>query len=240
MQMTTAGEIPVIEFNAEAISPLSLFVAKHDIRFYLHGICVMPAPSGKGCVIVACDGHRMAMWHDDSGRCSVQKVFKITPAFVSACKKRSKGLPKRVKFEDGRLVVFEGIDSETFIQAGKAEIEDCKYPDVFRVIPKKLVPGLRGHINTEYLKQIGEAGKRLGGKWDGVRFYSADEIGHGATVARFDTSDNLIVITMPMRGRQDFPEKNPLPSFLVWLDLTDAKPATANFPCGSMGEPVED
>lgn len=239
MENTVAGESPVIEFDAKAVAPLNLFVAKHDIRFYLHGLCVTPAPNGKGCVIVGCDGRRMAMWYDADGQCSKEKVFRITTEFVAACKKRRKGgLPRRVKFEDGRLVVFEGIDSEIFIQAGKAEIEDCKYPEVFRVIPKKTVPGLRGYVNNEYVKHIGEAGKLLGNNFAGVSFYSADEKGNGASIARFDGADNFIVITMPMRGSCDFPMDKPLKDCFIRHEAEAAKPATASYPAGSMGEEV--
>lgn len=239
MQTTNSGENPVIEFTAEAVSPLSLFVAKHDIRFYLHGLFVAPAPNGKGCVIVGCDGHRMAMWYDASGQCSQEKVFKITPEFVSACKKRSKNaLPRRVKLEDGRLVVFDGFNSEIFIQAGKAEIEDCKYPNVFGVIPKKLVPGLRGYVNSDYIKQIGKAGQLFGIKHSGVSFYSADEKGIGASVAVFDGTDNFIIVTMPRRGRDEFPSDNPLKSHFILEEKDVSAKATANFPCGSMGEMI--
>lgn len=209
---------PEIEFTAKAVGPLSLFMAKIDIRYYLNGLCVMPSPDGVGCIIVGCDGHRMALWHDKEGKCSQQTIFKISPALIAACKKRGKSpLSRTVKYIDGRLVLIEGIDGELYIQPGRPEIEG-KYPDVFKVVPdpEKLVPGLRGNIQPGYMKSIGEAGKMLSDAHSAVSFYSGDEAGHAANVAIFDAQDNFMIVTMPMRGRADFPVNKPMnPVFVV-------------------------
>lgn len=208
---------PEIEFDAKCVAPLSLFMAKIDIRYYLNGLCVIPSPDGVGCVIVGCDGHRMALWHDKDGKCSQETILKVSPQLVSACKKKGKAaLSRKVKYVDGRLALIEGFDVELYIQPGNPEIEG-KYPDVFKVVPspEKLVPGLRGNIQPGYMKNIGEAGKMLSDAYSGVSFYSGDEAGTQANVAIFDSQDNFMIVTMPMRGRQDFPAKTPINSVFV-------------------------
>lgn len=244
MEKTTAGASPVeIEFDAKAVAPLALFVAKCDIRYYLMGLCVMPAPTGEGCIVIGCDGHRLAMWHDPEGKCSRQSVLKLSPAMVAACKKRGKLAGKRtVSLQDGRLVLSCTIEGEVFVQAGKAEIAcegEWRYPDVWRVVPdnKKLVPGLRGYMKLDYLKDIAMAGNLASEcKFFCVSHYSSDEAGDGAIVSMIDGMKNFIIITMPMRGSTDFPVKNPLPDVFKRKDDAGPAMATISHPMGSMGE----
>lgn len=236
---------PTIEFNAKAVAPLSLFVAKTDIRFYLHGLFVTPSPNGNGCVIAGCNGHHLALWHDPEGNCSEERIFKISPAFVAACKRRIKGnnLPRKVAYVDGRLLLTAG-DEEIFIQAGKAELEG-KYPEIFKVVPPndKLVPGLHGHINAEYIKTIGEAGRLAAADASlsvGVSHYSSKAGRHsfGPIVTRFDRSPQFLVVTMPMRGKDDFPVRSPVPACFTEPDTRASVKATVSYAMGSMGEEV--
>lgn len=218
---------PEIEFTAKAVGPLSLFMAKIDIRYYLNGLCVMPSPDGVGCIIVGCDGHRMALWHDKEGKCSKQTIFKVSPALIAACKKRGKmSMSRTVKYIGGRLVLIEGIEGELYIQPGNPEIKG-KYPDVFKVVPdpEKLVPGLRGNIQPGYMKNIGEAGKMLSDAYSAVSFYTGDEAGHCANVAVFDSQDNFMIVTMPIRGRSGFPVIKPINSVFIVPKAEEQKAA---------------
>ena len=252
MENITAGEAPVIKFDAEALAPVAMFMAKQDIRYYLNGICVQPAPHGApGCVIVATDGCRMAMWHDPYGECSRLAVLNVSPMLVAASKKRNKTSGGRtVELHEGRLVLIGQEEGELFIQAGKAEIEDCKYPDVWRVVPpaEKLVPGLHGYMQPRYMREICDVAKLLNSRHKSRGFaytyaspshYSHGTEGNGSIVTRFDNVENYMVLTMPVRGDQPWPSKSPLPPIFKRREPETAEKATASYPTGSMGEQVE-
>lgn len=257
MENTTAGEAPVIEFNAKALAPVAVFKAETDIRYYLNGICVQPNKNGPGCFIVGCDGHRLAVWHDPAGVCSQLTVLRVDKALLSACRKKYKGQQiGLISLEDGRLVLKSSHGLEMFVQAGKAAIELADrrpdgsvrqthhYPDVWRVIPpaKDLAQGMMGAFNPMYMEDIGKVGKmfRLDSWSSGVyHFHNKHNIESGPCVTRFDKEPNFVVLTMRMRADRDI-TKNPLPDAFVAQSHEDKSTAmaTASNPCGSMGEEV--
>ena len=247
MENITAGESPVIEFESKALAPVALFTSQSDVRYYLNGICVMPNKNGSGCFVVGCDGHRLAIWHDPNGICTKQTVLSVGKGLISASRKAAaKG--GMVCFEDGRMMVKDKRGQETFIQAGKAEIElsdNHGYPDVWRVVPKakSLVPGALGAIQGRYVEAIGKAAKMLedGGVWGHGRgvwhFTSKNGSDWGSVLTRFGKEKGFIVITMPMR--EDGVELTPLSAAFEGQGPVEAnKPATLLHAMGSMGEEV--
>lgn len=214
---TTSEELV---FDAKALAPVALFMAQNDIRYYLRGIHVSPHPQ-RGVYISASDGHRIAVWHDPYGYCDRARILTITPALVSASKKRHKTelrmpLDKRISYEKGRLVLAQwntldgkpqNGDTKAFprvelhIQPGKADI-DGTYPQFWRVVPKEedLVSGLRGAIQAKYIKDLGAASALLSGDGrGGIWHYSSGEEGRGGVLTRFSAANNFMVITMPYR-----------------------------------------
>lgn len=217
-------------FDAKALPIVAKYIAQKDPREYLKGIHVRPHPHG-GLYIVGTNGHQMAIWHDPHGHCDQERILKVTPGLVAACKKRRRrAIPYdiRVHYENGRLVVaewntFDGkandgwapkAVNELYVQAGVADI-DGKYPDMWRAIPKddEVVPGLHSPINARYLKRLAETAVEAGPRsiWEngwGVAFhYTKGTDGKGCVLTRVDGVPNLLIITMPL--------------------LTDQAPATA-------------
>lgn len=208
-------------FDAKALPIVAKYIAQKDPREYLKGIHVRPHPQG-GLYIVGTNGHQMAIWHDPHGHCDQERILKVTPGLVAACKKRRRrAIPYdiRVHYENGRLVVaewntFDGkadgkmpeAVNELHIQAGIADM-DGKYPDMWRVIPKddEVLPGLHSPINAAYLKKIAETALEasvtvLSNKRWGVAYhYTKGTDGHGCVLTRVDGVPNLLIITMPIR-----------------------------------------
>lgn len=231
----------VLSVSATAVHIISLFVSRpDDIRHYLHGVCFMPAPGG-GVLIIATDGHQMAMWHDKKGKCSHKMMFIIPPALVAASKPISKpGEYKDFIFQDGRLVVFDPWGKEIYASTKGLEVEaaDGK-PDYFKVLPdpKRLVPGLHGGINNLLLTRLAKVSYILskfpecGSGINGTQYYSSkqkgwtdadgkerdSELGNGPILTRFDLCPELIVISMPIRASAEYqyPMKDPVPAFAI-------------------------
>lgn len=210
-EINTASEALV--FDAAALAPVAMFMAKRDIRYYICGIHVMPHPE-QGVYIVGTDGHRLAIWHDQKGQCDKPRTLTITTGLIAAAKKRTPRLfERRISYENGRLVLAEWgeaedntqhIVNELYVQAGKADI-DGTYPDIWRVIPKEdeLSPGMHGSIQPQYLKQLGDVASILPGgskRYASPYFFTKGTDGNGAVLARYDGVQNFMVITMPLRS----------------------------------------
>lgn len=230
---------PSIEFSAQAVAPLAMFKAKDDVRYYLNALCVMPAPHGPGCILVATNGHQLGLWYDAEGECSEQTILAFEKPLIAACQQKG-GSGRKIKFWNERLALVDSDGNDVFIQAGKPTIE-AKYPDIWRIIPTnaRLTPGLHGHIATRYLRTIDAAGKiieRQTGNVGVAAYYSVGGDGHGKIVTLFENCGHFVVVTMPERCREEYPNSSPLP--LCFTPPVAPCEATANFPHGSMGEEV--
>lgn len=213
----------VLDFDAAALAPVAMFMAKNDVRYFLNGITVFPPPTAGGAIVAATDGHRLAMWWDEHGKCSRQFILKASHELITATRKRYAGADgisgRVVSLEQGRLVLkAHGAGVELFVQAGKAEIEAANYPDLWRVVPgpEKVVPGLHGTMRASYLKDLGQAGAILGHQKAPREFgylahFSCGTDGNGSVLTRFGFAPQFIVITMPMRADEGFPQGGPMP-----------------------------
>lgn len=231
---------PTISFDANAVAVLALFVAKNDIRFYLHGLCVIPAPHGAGCILAATNGHQLALWHDAAGMCDEQTILTIGKPLIEACSERGTSA-RKVKYADDRLTLIDAEGGEVFIQPEGAKIE-ANYPNIWRVIPTndKLTPGLHGCMATRYLRTIGKAAKiiyRNSACAMTASHYSVGTDGNGGILTRFEGAHHFMVITMPVSGQSPYPDPSPRPACFA-PPVRPAVEATANFPSGSMGEEV--
>lgn len=122
-----------ITINARLLIAAQKFAGKEDVRFYLNGVYVAPAPSGDGAVLVATDGHRMAVLHDPEGICD-------KPAIIATHKR-----PAISKRADTVTVTFTHPDSDdTTVSAAYSdgfimltEMIDATYPDWQAIIPQQ-------------------------------------------------------------------------------------------------------
>lgn len=225
-----------ISFSEKAVPVLALFAAKNDIRYYLDGLCVEPAPHGPGCVIVATDGHQMALWYDEDGVCDKRTILSISKKMIGACEAKD---AVKIRLHDGTLSV-DGINSAPiFVHPGEPII-DAKYPIFWRVIPKTedLVSGMHGSIAARLMRKIGKAGSLIAKRECApvaARHYSAGTDGNGSILSRFEWAKNFMVITMPVRS--DYLHEEPIPPCFK-PPIRPSAEATANFPTGSMGEEV--
>jgi len=150
----------MIKFNAKYLKTLLSFVAKNDIRYYLAGIYVEPHPDG-GAILVATDGHMMAVIRDADAVCTEPAVLKLSAdaskfagpsmTWVRAGHRQHKeSAPHYVQFNPitDRLIITGQGGDELFVQPGKASIQNAKYPDWRRVVPKfsVLKPGMTNMV----------------------------------------------------------------------------------------------
>ena len=58
-----------IRVNADLFKLVHAAISKEETRYYLNGVFIEPHPVG-GAVLVATDGHRMLVAHDEKGEVS--------------------------------------------------------------------------------------------------------------------------------------------------------------------------
>jgi hypothetical protein len=185
-------------FDPRHLRRLRPFVAEHDIRYYLCGICIEPAPQG-GIYLIATNGHAMAIVHDESGTIAGadQIIMKACSALYDAGKEASRTSEKcRVLVEGSRVRIAVDSTGEFFVQAGDSLIE-AKFPDWRKVLPafEKLERGaLRGNpVAASLLGRVAKAA----GKWASAINLWQGEPGT-SIVAQVDSIPELLIILMPI------------------------------------------
>lgn len=202
-------------FDARLLNLIAPFVARNDVRFYLQGIHVSKHPNRPGVLLAATDGHQLALAYDPTGTTAESYILRLSPQMIVALRSRQAGW---VTFEGGRLIVREREGgSEVFVQAGTAQIYG-EFPDYVRLLPKdpaKLKVESRPWIAARLQERAAHVGVALtrgrnGGGYSGMAFLSMPDQEVGAVYARYSLEPNILVITMPMREKQD-------PTWPDWL-----------------------
>jgi len=202
--MTNINDIRV-SIDPAHLQRLIPFVAVHDIRYYLNGVCVEKAKDG-GVYLIATDGHTMGVIYDASGTIEGAEsvIFRVGPglgvASKAAASKLHRGLKYRLLVQGQRVKVAcsfnsEG-DAELFVQAGNSLIEG-KFPNWRKVVPdfSNLKPGFGNDMNAIYLARIAKI--TTDKRFQGVSLWQAER--DKAIVARVPRVPEMIIVMMPMR-----------------------------------------
>ncbi|GJH00247.1 hypothetical protein [Paraburkholderia terrae] len=198
--------------SANAVRIAYAFAADSDIRYYLNGVNVEPAPGG-GALITATNGHMMVQVHDTDASNVEPAIISLSKATRSFLKR---GTYVSTEFEEKRIAVLSGDRVPLHLQFERYEIE-AKYPDIQAVLGARedWTAGFQGAFNVSYLAQISllldevvDKRHRLSGC---VSFYSRP----GKLGTNEDQGPVLFILegrfkawgmVMPMRGD----ERNPL------------------------------
>jgi len=181
------------------------FMAVHDIRYYLNGVCVEKAETG-GIYLIATDGHTMGVIHDATGTIegADSVIFRVGPGLAPATKVASNKLHRGIKYRllvQGQRVKIacdfgsEG-DAELFVQAGRSLIEG-KFPNWRKVVPDfaKLKPGFGDCMNAHYLARLAKIATDK--RFQGISLWQAEP--EKAIVARVPRVPEMVIVFMPMR-----------------------------------------
>lgn len=192
-----------IKFSVKFLPIIALFKADVEIRYYLEGIRIEPAPKG-GIYLVASEGHRLAVIYDKAGTMTGSDgvILRISPELIRASKVRSPlspGFDLNVLATGDRVSIAndfgqEHSDMETFIQPGKPWIMG-NYPNWRRLLPNfpKLKPGFSESVNGEFLADYA----KIKTKNKTLAFWQAK--GSNQIVVQHIGVPEMVSIIMPMR-----------------------------------------
>lgn len=155
------------KIQAVYLPALAQFAAKQDVRYYLNGFLIEPAPKHIGGVyLVASDGHTCCVIHDPDGSSDGTYIMPVTPALVSHCKPHSDDVLgiKYLTF-DGQMATLS--DNTGPLLAEKCQPIDGQYPD-WRKAMLPQMPLINDTVircidlNPAYLSRIHAALKAMG------------------------------------------------------------------------------
>jgi len=126
-------ETPLANVDANMFRAAYVCASREETRYYLNGVYIEPHKNG-GALLIAADGHRMIVIHDESAFCSEPCIVGLSKAGLDACRpvkdvKPDVKVPRLVVSEDGSAYV-EG----QWRSPGKVTI-DGTFPDWRRVVP---------------------------------------------------------------------------------------------------------
>ncbi|CAI2038268.1 DNA polymerase III subunit beta [Serratia fonticola] len=176
----------ILRAQKHALLSAMIFQAKHDVRYYLNGICF--APDQK---LVSTDGHRMFIGEHESESLSENVIIKLTgPRFTS--------------FECVEIDTDTGVASYlnehgSRVALALAEVIDGRFPDYQRVIPQQSKPVSEISFQASLLSSVEKVAKLYNPKWQGISIKPNGANG----AARIDIKGphgSASVIVMPMRN----------------------------------------
>jgi hypothetical protein len=216
----------VFAFRAQWLPLVLPFMAERDIRYYLNGVCVKPW--GNGVLIMATDGHALALVYDEKGRADREVIFAVDSQMTAAIRRGGtarhafKGLEMwivgeriqnarapslRVMLNCGQEYVPGATDA--YVQAGNSEI-DGKYPDFARVIPRaaELRPGHAGTFQSELLaklprrvpSQVRRRSYSAAYRFHSVPFEGGEPDNRNVAVCECLDQPEFMALVMPIRG----------------------------------------
>ncbi|WP_159953196.1 hypothetical protein [Rhizobium sp. 18065] len=201
--------------NADLFRIVAGFVSTEETRYYLKGVFIHAHPVA-GVYMVATDGHRLMIAHDETGTTTLDGVIvaldKATLA-ATKCAARGENHPRSLEIHGhGEVRVLAGDpDERRPVAIQHRAIVDGTFPDYRRVIPTPADAGAPW-FNPAYLQDFAKAaqeiGKLRGQKDAAFRVTGASDM---PALVQFLNASHIFGVLMPIRGPQDVT----LPS---WLD----------------------
>lgn len=209
--------------NADLFRIVANFISTEETRYYLRGVFIQRHQL-KGVYLVATDGHRMMIAHDETGTTDQDIIVSLDKTALAACKPvKHEQTERLLQIDDnGRAQVLSGTDEPLPVAINHGVIVDGTFPDWRRVACPLLDDVSPATFNGMYLADFGKAAKELARA--GVRDkHGLRVIGNadGPNVIRFLNVEHAYGVLMPIRDPR---ESNSLPWF---VNAAPAEMATA-------------
>ncbi len=196
--------------NANLFRIVAGFVSSEETRYYLQGVLIQRHPV-KGVFLVATDGHRMMVAHDETGLTTLDDVIvKLDKNTLTACKSaRNETADRALVVEgDGTVRVQTGDENAIPVVTAYKAIVDGTYPDWQRVARPNIDTPSPAAFNGQYLADFGKAAKELSGSKSGHLHITG--VSDGPALLRFGGVDNAYGVLMPLRHKGE----TGLPAFM--------------------------
>lgn len=172
----------IIKTNATLLAAAASIAAVNDVRYYLNGVCIEPAPQG-GVLLIGCNGHALVCIHDADGYADDTYIVK-PPKRAKLGKKTAPEVEindRGAHFADGVTVPAERIIG--------------RFPDWRAIVPEK-ASDEPAAFNGDYVQDFARISLSFGSKHP---FCMVRANGGGAALIQFDASVPAFGVLMPVR-----------------------------------------
>ena len=241
--MSDTSPIRHARFSARFAVALAQFTSREPTRYYLNGIQVEPHPIA-GVLLVATDGHKMAVIHDEAGYSNGSWICRFPPRLLRAsatvirAKNRAWQTAADVHFVGDSAYVtdeeFRPADADPttigrhHIFAGFAPAIDGIFPNWRAVVPAaSAVAGTMLPLYPKHLKAFTEVSRAITRIESSLIIFPAAPT--NVAVIRIPEFPGFLGLIMPMRPCDDFGGElsKAIPDFARTPDITDSKPQAA-------------
>jgi len=185
--------------NANLFRVAATFISAEETRYYLRGVFIEPHQSGRGVYLIATDGHRLFVAHDETGTCEGSAIVNLDKAALTACKpnRRDGDLLRTVTIADGNATI--SLDDAPVAAAFNVIIGGT-FPDWRMVANPNTDNPSPATFNGRHLSDFANAARELTNRKDaGLRVVA---VADGPSLIRFDGVDNAFGVLMPLRAKE--------------------------------------
>lgn len=182
----------VIRLDADKVRIAANFSASKDIRWHMNFVHIEPTTDGAGALIAGCDGHKLIVVHDESGRAETAAAIPIGLGRIPA---ELRG-PNMLCVDRDGLVFIQNAEYETVWASPKPVMLDLKAIPFRDVIPP-LDDWLKGsgkQVNVVIAKAMMSL-DCIDKKCADIRFYHAP---HSEALLFASRRANCIGMVMPL------------------------------------------
>jgi hypothetical protein len=189
-----------VDVSARMFYAALSFVSTEETRYYLNGVAIEPHPE-KGALLVATDGHRMIVLHDEAGYAGRKVILPADKALVDALKRATKDGDIRLLIDKEGVVSLPRAD----YRAEKNRLIDGTFPDWPRVaapVRRALAAGKRANpaFNPALIASFMKVCERLGMKDHNPAIRIVAPAANEAALVLFKDVPHAFGLLMPMRA----------------------------------------
>jgi len=192
--------------NADCLRAAAICQSNEETRYYLRGVYIEPHAVA-GVLLVATDGHRMVVIHDETGFCDKPVIVGLDKDALKATKKDKREREARRVVSDAEGEVWVNDCHGGKLTYVKDPIVDGTFPDWRRVLPGKSQSVANPDVslqwfNADYLAAFGDVATALEGTsgrtFKGIRI----EPGYngGPALVRFGHRADAFGVIMSVRA----------------------------------------
>lgn len=221
----------MIRFNANLFRIAMLCASKEETRYYLRGVYVEPHHV-KGVTMVATDGHKLIVLHDESGVADESAIINLGDALKLCKPKRGeRGRDVRIGTGESDATICEtfedkdGTLTDTPLGMAYGVRIDGSFPDYRRVVPKAFSNIVAPAFASWYLAEMALVGVELAAHFhdfkaktyvgsdrrDAMQICAedCDTPSSGPTLVTWPSMPKAFAVIMPVRSKTDVAESPP-------------------------------
>lgn len=164
----------MIRFNANLFRIAALCQSKEETRYYLCGVYVEPHHV-KGVTMVATDGHKLIVLHDESGIADESAIIRLGDALKLCKPKRGERRDVRIGTNENDATIYDtfedkdGTLNDTSLGMAYGVRIDGSFPDYRRVVPKVFSNTVTPAFASWYLSEMALVGVELAAHFHGFK-----------------------------------------------------------------------